>query len=161
MLDPGVDEHASIIPNTRRRRMAKELYTAHAHVVGGREDGHGKAEGSGLEVDIRSPVDGGGTNPEELFAIGYGACFDGALAAVARRQKVEVGKVEMDSHVTLQTTEDRAFEIKVKMDVRIDGVDDEQAVELVRTAHVVCPYSRATRGNVEVTLTANGQAVDA
>ncbi len=141
--------------------MAKELYTAHGHVVGGREDGQGTGKESGLEVDIRTPEavggPGGGTNPEELFAIGYGACFDGALAAVARRQKVELGTVVMDAGVTLQTTEDRAFEIAVRLDVTLEGVDDEQAVELVTAAHQVCPYSRATRGNVEVTLSANGQ----
>ena len=142
--------------------MAKQLYTAHGHVVGGREDGHGTGKESGLEVDIRTPTDvggpGGGTNPEELFAIAYGACFDGALAAVARRQKVELGTVAMDAAVTLQTTEDRAFDIAVTLDVTLDGVDDGQAVELVTAAHQVCPYSRATRNNVEVTLTANGQA---
>jgi osmotically inducible protein OsmC len=141
--------------------MAKELYTAHGHVVGGREDGHGVGKESGLEVDIRTPEavggPGGGTNPEELFAIGYGACFDGALAAIARREKLELGKVEMDAAVTLQTTEDRAFEIAVKLDVTLEGVDDAQAVDLVTKAHQVCPYSRATRNNVEVTLTANGQ----
>jgi Ohr subfamily peroxiredoxin len=141
--------------------MAKQLYTAHGHVVGGREDGHGTGKESGLEVDIRTPTDvggpGGGTNPEELFAIGYGACFDGALAAVARREKVELGTVEMDAAVTLQTTEDRAFEIAVTLAVTLEGVEDAQAVELVTAAHQVCPYSRATRNNVEVTLTANGQ----
>lgn len=142
--------------------MAKDLYTARAHVLGGREDGHGRTDDGVLEVDLRPPGgegEGRGTNPEQLFAIGYGACFDGALAAVARRQKVDVGPVSVDASVTLQTGEDRSFGLAVRLDVSLPELEDEQARELVAAAHRVCPYSNATRGNVEVALSANGQPV--
>ncbi len=80
--------------------------------------------------------------------------------AVARREKSELGKVEIDSKVSLITAEDRSFGIAVELDVTIPSLEGEEAVELVRAAHAVCPYSNATRGNVEVTLTANGAPVE-
>src|SRR3954454_6439683 len=144
---------------------SKEIYTARAHVDGGRADGHGRTDDGKLEVDLRQPGSDdadAGTNPEQLFAIGYSACFDGAVCAVARRRKVETGEVSVDSSVTLITGEDRSFGLKVKLGVTLSGVEDaEQAKELVSAAHGVCPYSNATRGNVEVELTANGEPVEA
>jgi Ohr subfamily peroxiredoxin len=141
--------------------MGKVIYTAEAHVTGGRDQGHGRTSDGALEVDLRLPGSGdGGTNPEQLFAIGYAACFEGALGAVARRQKVELGDVAIDVRVDMLTTEDRAFEIAAHLDVVIRGIDDAaQAAELVAAAHQVCPYSRATRGNMDVSLTANGTPV--
>ena len=145
--------------------MAKVVYTAEAHVTGGRVAGHGRTSDGALEVDLRSPPEmggeGGGTNPEQLFAVGYAACFESALAAVARRQKLEVGDVEIDSKVMLITGEDRSFTIAAELDVTLPSVEGEDAVDLVRAAHRVCPYSNATRGNIEVKLTANGTPVDA
>jgi Ohr subfamily peroxiredoxin len=145
--------------------MAKALYTAEAHVTGGRADGHGRTADGALEVDLRLPQQmggqGGGTNPEELFAVGYAACFEGALGAVARRSKQEVGDVMIDSKVSLYPTEERGFKLGVVLDVSLPSVADaDAAAELVRAAHKVCPYSNATRGNIEVTLTANGSPVD-
>jgi lipoyl-dependent peroxiredoxin len=146
--------------------MAREpIYTAHAHVTGGRADGHGKTDDGVLEVDLRRPKEmggeGGGTNPEQLFAVGYAACFEGALGAVARRQKLEVGDVAIDSSVSLIPTEERGFNIAVGLDVTLPSVpDQEQAIGLVQAAQKVCPYSNATRGNIDVTLTANGAAVE-
>jgi lipoyl-dependent peroxiredoxin len=145
--------------------MSKDLYTAEAHVTGGRVAGHGRTGDGALEVDLRTPTEmggeGGGTNPEQLFAVGYAACFEGALAAVARRQKLEVGDVEIDSRVKLRTGEDRSFTIAAELHVRLPSVEGDDAVALVRAAHRVCPYSNATRGNIEVVLTANGAPVDA
>jgi lipoyl-dependent peroxiredoxin len=144
--------------------MSKVVYTAEAHVEGGRADGHGRSSDGALEVDLRLPSEmggeGGGTNPEQLFAVGYAACFEGALGAVARREKSELGQVGIDSKVSLITAEDRSFGIAVELDVTIPSLGGEEAVELVRAAHAVCPYSNATRGNVEVTLTANGALVE-
>jgi Ohr subfamily peroxiredoxin len=144
--------------------MAKALYTAEAHVTGGRADGHGRTSDGALEVDLRTPPEmggeGGGTNPEQLFAVGYAACFEGALAAVARRKKLEVGDVGIDSKVTLMTGDDRSFTIGVELHVTLPSVRSDDAVELVEAAHKVCPYSNATRGNIEVVLTANGAPVD-
>jgi lipoyl-dependent peroxiredoxin len=144
--------------------MAKVLYTAEAHVTGGRAAGHGKTADGALEVDLRLPTEmggqGGGTNPEELFAVGYAACFEGALGAAGRRMREELGDVAIDSKVMLLPTEDRGFKLAVELDVTIPAVGEAaKAVELVREAHRICPYSNATRGNIDVVLTANGQPV--
>jgi Ohr subfamily peroxiredoxin len=145
--------------------MDRTLYTANAHVTGGRADGHGQTSDGKLKVDLRLPTemggDGAGTNPEELFAVGYAACFESALGVVARRRKLEAGDVEIDSAVMLLPTEDRGFNLAVELDVTLPSVDDpEAAADLVRGAHAVCPYSNATRGNIDVSLTANGRPVE-
>ena len=139
------------------------LYTAQAHVTGGRAQGHGRTSDGALEVDLRTPAEmggeAGGTNPEELFAVGYAACFESALGAVARRRKLDAGDVAIDSEVSLYPNQDRGFQLGVTLAVTLPSIeDDEIAVELVKAAHLVCPYSNATRGNVEVSLTANGAA---
>ncbi len=141
----------------------KVLYTAEAHVTGGRAKGHGRTSDGALEVDLRPPTEmggeGGGTNPEQLFAVGYAACFESAVGAVARRQKVnadDVDDVEIDSKVMLLPTSERGFKLAVELDVTLPSISDRDlAVELVRAAHQVCPYSNATRGNIDVKLTAN------
>jgi osmotically inducible protein OsmC len=145
--------------------MARVLYEAEATVTGGRANGHGRTSDGLLEVDLRSPPElggeGGGTNPEQLFAVGYAACFEGALGVVGRRARAEVGDVSIDSRVQLIPTEDRRMRIGVELHVTLPQVSDaEAAKELVAAAHEVCPYSNATRGNVDVVLTANGQPVD-
>ncbi|HEX5223726.1 MAG TPA: organic hydroperoxide resistance protein [Solirubrobacteraceae bacterium] len=145
--------------------MAKTLYTATAHVTGGRVEGHGRTGDGQLEVDLRIPEEmggpGGGTNPEELFAVGYAACFEGALAVAARRAKVEPGEVAIDSEVSLSPNSEGGFDLSVGLNVTLPGIEGEsEAIDLVRAAHKVCPYSNATRGNIDVALTANGAAVD-
>jgi Ohr subfamily peroxiredoxin len=144
--------------------MAKILYTAEATVTGGRVNGHGVTSDGILDVQLRFPKElggeGGGTNPEQLFAVGFASCFESALGAVARREHVEVGEVSIDSHISLLPTEDRGFRLAAALDVTLPDIQDaEQAVRLVAAAHQVCPYSNATRGNIEVDLTANGQKV--
>jgi Ohr subfamily peroxiredoxin len=145
--------------------MANTLYTAKAHVTGGRAEGHGRSSDGELEVDLRLPAEmggaGGGTNPEELFAVGYAACFEGALGVVARRAKAETGEAAIDSEVSLSPDGKGGFLLGVSLDVTLPGISDEAtAVDLVRAAHQVCPYSNATRGNIEVALTANGTPVE-
>jgi lipoyl-dependent peroxiredoxin len=144
--------------------MARVLYTATATVTGGRASGHGRTDDGALDVQLRSPKEmggeGGGTNPEQLFAVGYAACFEGALGVVGRRERAEVGDVSIDSRVSLVAGEDRSFTIAVRLDVTLPQVrDPEQAVRIVAAAHQVCPYSNATRGNIDVGLTANGHDV--
>jgi osmotically inducible protein OsmC len=145
--------------------MAKVIYTAQANVTGGRAEGHGVTSDNALDVQLRLPPElggqGGGTNPEQLFAVGFAACFEGALGAVARREKLDVGDVLIDSKVSLLPTEERGFKLAVELDVTLPHVEDAgQAAGLVAAAHKVCPYSNATRGNIDVKLTANGQNVD-
>jgi lipoyl-dependent peroxiredoxin len=144
--------------------MAKPLYTAEATVTGGRAEGHGRTTDGVLDVQLRIPAemggDGQGTNPEQLFAVGFAACFEGAIGVVGRRERAEVGDVTIDSRVTLTPTDDRGFGIGVELDVTLPQVTDpDQAARIVEAAHQVCPYSNATRGNIEVKLTANGRAV--
>jgi lipoyl-dependent peroxiredoxin len=142
------------------------IYTAEALVTGGRAEGHGRTSDGALEVDLRPPEEmggsGGGTNPEQLFAIGYAACFESAIGAVARRRKQEAGDVAIDSRVMLLPTEQRAFKLAVALAVTLPSVADVGvAEELVRAAHQVCPYSNATRGNVDVSLSVNGRDIEA
>ncbi|MFE7773249.1 organic hydroperoxide resistance protein [Streptomyces sp. NPDC057445] len=144
--------------------MARVLYTAEATVTGGRTNGHGRTDDGALDVRLRAPAEmggtEGGTNPEQLFAVGYAACFEGALGVVARRERVETGDASIDSRVSLLPTEDRGFKLAVELHVTLPQIQDpEQAARIVAGAHQVCPYSNATRGNIDVTLTANGHDV--
>lgn len=138
------------------------IYTARAHVEGGRANGSGRTESGALDVSLQTPGAGGdgqATNPEELFAVGYAACFGSALAAMAKRSGANADDAAIDSEVRLMRGDD-GFSLGVALKVTLPSVDDaEQAVELVRAAHQGCPYSKATRGNIEVTLSANGQPV--
>jgi Ohr subfamily peroxiredoxin len=146
-------------------RMAKAIYTAEATVTGGRIEGHGVTTDSELDVQIRVPAElggpGGGTNPEQLFAVGFAACFESAMGVIGRREKAEVGDVSIDSRVTLLPTEERGFKLAVALDVSLPQVEDlETARRIVAAAHMVCPYSNATRGNIDVTLTVNGEPIE-
>lgn len=130
----------------------KILYTAHAHTTGGRE-GSSRSHDGKLDVQLSPPGgSGAGTNPEQLFAAGYSACFLGALKAVAARQKVNLpAEVSADAEVDLGPVGE-VFGIAVRMRIHLPGMDKAQAQTLVDAAHQVCPYSNATRGNIPVTL---------
>ena len=145
--------------------MGKTLYTAEAHVSGGRIAGHGRTSDGALEVELRSPPELGGeepgTNPEQLFAVGYASCFESAVAAVGRRRKLDLGEVGVDSKVMLVTGEERSFTIAVELAVSVPALSEQEAVDLVEAAHRVCPYSNATRGNIDVGLSANGVPIGA
>ena len=131
----------------------KVLYTAHAHTTGGRE-GASRTDDGRLDVTLSSPgTSGSGTNPEQLFAAGYSACFIGALKAVAARQKLALPQdVAIDAEVDLGTLPN-AYGIAARLTVHLPGMDRTTAQALVEAAHQVCPYSNATRGNIDVTLT--------
>lgn len=134
----------------------KRLYTAEATVQGGR-DGHGRSSDGVLDLDIRRPLElggtGEGTNPEQLFALGYAACFQSAMAVVGRRMGVDTEGSKVTARVSLGTIGSGAFGLAVDLDVAIPDLDRETAEQVVKSAHEVCPYSNATRGNIEVTLT--------
>ena len=145
--------------------MAKILYTAEAKVTGGRAHGHARTDDGQLDVEIRPPKElggeGGGTNPEQLFAAGFASCFESAATLVAQRKKLEAGDIEIVSKVNLIPTEERGFGLSVEMDVTLPSIDDpDEAADLIRTAHKVCPYSNATRGNIDVDFTVNGKPLD-
>jgi len=134
----------------------KAMYTTKATVTGEGRKGSGKTDDGRLAVDLSVPKgvggdDGLGTNPEQLFAVGYGACFHGALKGVARQAKVDVEGSSVEAQVTLGKS-DEGLDIAVDLAVTIPGLEQAKAEELVEAAHQMCPYSRATRGNIEVNL---------
>ena len=134
-------------------KLDKVLYTAHAHTTGGR-DGQSRSDDGRLSVSLSSPGTAGtGTNPEQLFAAGYSACFIGALKAVAGMKKVTLpDDTSIDASVDLGKIPD-AYGIAVRLDVSLPGMDRVTAQDLLDAAHQVCPYSNATRGNIDVTIT--------
>ena len=134
-------------------QLDKVLYTTKAHTTGGR-DGASKTDDSRLDVKLSSPgTSGTGTNPEQLFAAGYSACFIGAMKAVAGMQKISLpADLAIDAEVDLGPV-GKAYGIAVRLNVSLPGMDKAAAQALVDTAHQVCPYSNATRGNIDVTIT--------
>lgn len=134
--------------------MTDAIYTAKAHAVGGRQ-GTAKSDDGHLDVKLGYPKsmggNGEGTNPEQLFAAGYSACFLGALGLVARNQGVKLGEHSLDSEVDL-IKDETSFHIGVRLTLNAPELDRETAEKLLHAAHEVCPYSKATRGNIEVEL---------
>ncbi len=135
--------------------LEKVVYTAHAKATGGR-DGRATSSDNILDVKLTVPKEmggaGGGTNPEQLFAAGYSACFLGAMKFVAGRDKLPITKdifIEGDVGIGPIPT---GFGIQVTLNIHLEGLDQADADKLVQAAHIVCPYSNATRGNIDVTL---------
>jgi Ohr subfamily peroxiredoxin len=143
--------------------MAELAYTAVVHVVGGRQ-GVGRTADGAFEVTLKGPVEmggpGGGANPEQLFALGYAACFESAVRGAARRQQLDPTGAEIEAKVLLFRGEDGS-DLAVEMAIHLPNITDPTvAADLIRTAHGRCPYSRATRNNVPVSFTVNGTPVD-
>ncbi|RYG46395.1 organic hydroperoxide resistance protein [bacterium] len=140
----------------------KTFYTASAAATSGRE---GRVVGSDPKLDLPLSVPkqfggpgGEGTNPEQLFAAGYAACFSSALAMIARMKKVELGQYTMTGHVSIGKDDAGAYGLAVELVGDFATLTREEAEGLMHAAHEVCPYSNATRGNVEVTLTVSSPA---
>lgn len=134
----------------------QKMYETTVKAVGGR-NGYVESSVPELRLDVRTPKEmggagGEGTNPEQLFAAGYAACFDSALNMVARMQKIKLEGSEVTATVHFGKVEDGGFGIAVTLDVLAKGVDKATAEKLVEAAHQACPYSRATRGNIDVEL---------
>ncbi|OLY91151.1 peroxiredoxin, Ohr subfamily [Cnuella takakiae] len=135
----------------------KAIYTASATATGGR-NGHVQSDNGVLDIQVRAPKAMGGanddyTNPEQLFAAGYAACFDSALNHVIRQEKVKAGETSVTAKVSIGAIENGAFGLAVELAVNIPEVTPEEAQRLTGRAHQVCPYSNATRNNIEVKLT--------
>jgi lipoyl-dependent peroxiredoxin len=137
--------------------LIKPLYTARATATGGRS-GHAVSDDGVLDLDLKPPAEmggpGGATNPEQLFAAGYAACFQSALAVVGRRQGVDTGGSRVEADVTIGTIPGGGYGLAVALRVSIPGADAETTRALAEAAHQVCPYSNATRGNIDVTVSA-------
>ena len=135
----------------------KALYTAVAHATGDGRNGHATTDDGLLDVDLRTPTGlggaGGATNPEQLFAAGYAACFHSALKLVAGKEKADMTDSAVSATVSLGMLDSGGFGLGVELDVLIPNVAKPDAERLVAAAHEVCPYSNATRGNIDVVLT--------
>jgi Ohr subfamily peroxiredoxin len=133
-------------------QIEKVIYTARAHTTGGR-DGASRSSDGRLDVKLSSPgTAGGGTNPEQLFAAGWSACFMSAIGVVASQRKVALpADRAIDAEVDLGTT-DGAYLLRARLNVHLPGLQPEVAQALVDAAHQICPYSRATRGNIDVAI---------
>lgn len=132
------------------------VYTAKATATGGR-NGHVKSFDSALDADVRVPKEMGGPsgtylNPETMFAAGYAACFDSALNHVARLEKIQTGTTSVTASVSIGKLDNGGFGLAVVLEIEVPELDRTKAAELVQKAHQVCPYSNATRGNIEVKL---------
>lgn len=133
-------------------QIEKVLYTAKTHTTGGR-DGAARSSDGHLEVKLTSPgATGGGTNPEQLFAAGWSACFLSALQLVASKQKIALpADRSIDAEVDLGTT-DGGYLLRARLNVSLPGLERDVAQSLVDAAHQICPYSKATRGNIDVVV---------
>ena len=134
----------------------KVLYTAEATSTGGRDGRARTAEGN-LDLSLKPPKELGGpegdaTNPEQLFALGFSSCFLSALSLLARSEKISAKEFTVTARVDLGQTDDGGFGIQAELDCKLPGVEEDKAGELVRKAHHVCPYSKATRGNIDVQI---------
>nr|WP_252314011.1 organic hydroperoxide resistance protein [Sinobaca sp. H24] len=138
--------------------MMETMFTSYATAQGGRE-GHVKSDDGLIDVNLVQPGSGSdkGSNPEQLFAAGYSACYDGALNLMAKKEKKNITS-ETTAAVSLNKDEsDNGFKISVELTVNISGVSQEEAEELTEKAHQFCPYSKATRGNIDVTITTKAE----
>lgn len=135
----------------------EKLYTASVNATGGR-DGHIKSSDGVLELDLQRPKElegqGGATNPEQLFAAAWGACYLGALGSIAEREGIDVSEANVNVHVSFNKESESSFALSADLDVHIPGASHEEAQKIADLAHKTCPYSKATRGNIEVRVTA-------
>ena len=134
----------------------KTLYTAEALTTGDGRDGHARSADGRLDLQLAIPKEmggnGDGTNPEQLFAIGYAACFHSALRLVGRQEKADVSDSAVGSRVSIGALDNGGFGLAVELEITLPNVDHDTAQALTEKAHQVCPYSNATRGNIDVTL---------
>ena len=145
-------------------QLKEVLYTAEAVVEGGRK-GHGRTSDGRLEVDLSVPAtmsgdDGPGTNPEQLFALGYAACFQSALFGVAQGRNLDATGSQITSRVGIGPLDSGGFGLQVSLDLHAPNITAEEAHELMLRADKRCPYSNATRGNITVALSVDGQQVE-
>ena len=131
----------------------KVLYTAQSHTTGGRENGISRSSDGRLDIRLSIPGSAGaGTNPEQLFAAGWSACFEGAMALAARKMKIALpADMAIDAEVDL-CLNDGAYSLQARLNISLPGLDPETAQTLVDAAHRTCPYSKAVRGNIPVTI---------
>jgi osmotically inducible protein OsmC len=134
----------------------RTLYTAVSTAHGGR-DGHVRSSDGIVDLDLKTPKEmggpgGAGTNPEQLFAAGYAACFESAMRSVARKQKRPLADASVTAHVSFNVADEGKYVLSVELHGKVEGLSRDDTQALMKAAHEVCPYSNATRGNIEVNL---------
>jgi Ohr subfamily peroxiredoxin len=137
----------------------RTLYTAVSTAHGGR-DGHVRSSDGIVDLDLKTPKEmggpgGSGTNPEQLFAAGYAACFESAMRAVARKRKEPLVDASVTGHVSFNVADEGKFVLSVELHGKVEGLSRDDTQVLMQAAHEVCPYSNATRGNIAVKLIAD------
>jgi len=154
---PQSDRDCSTCPTKERSsimsKIERVLYTARTHTTGGRDGASRSADGR-LDVKLSTPGTSGlGTNPEQLFAAGWSACFEGAMGLAAKKMKLRLpADLAIDAEVDLCLTGDASF-LQARLNVRLPGLERKVAQAIVDAAHQTCPYSKATRDNIDVTIT--------
>jgi lipoyl-dependent peroxiredoxin len=136
----------------------RTLYTAVSSAHGGR-DGHVRSSDGIVDLDLKTPKEmggpgGAGTNPEQLFAAGYAACFESAMRSVARKRKQPLADASVVGHVSFNVSDEGKYVLSVELHGKVEGLSHDETQALMQAAHEVCPYSNATRGNIEVKLVA-------
>jgi len=140
-------------------KIEKLIYTAKAHTTGGRDGGSSRTDDGRLDVHFSSPGQGTGTNPEQLFAAGWSTCFLSTIKLIAEKRRVVLpGNVAIDAEVDLGQTDDGHLSLGARLNVSLPGVETNVAQDLVERAHQLCPYSRATYGNINVVTTVTDTA---
>jgi osmotically inducible protein OsmC len=133
--------------------LGKVIYTAKTHTTGGRENGASRSSDGRLDVKISPPGSSRiGTNPEQLFAAGWSACFESAIGLAARKRKVTVSEAAIDAEVHLHLAGSDNYSLSARLNVGLPGVGRDVAEQLVKDAEQLCPYSKATRGNIDVAI---------
>lgn len=134
-------------------KSGKVVYTARTHTTGGRDHGVARSSDGHLDVTLASPGSSGiGTNPEQLFAAGWSACFGSAILLAARKTNLALGEVTIDAEIDLHRTDDTDYFLSARLNICIPDIDRTVAQALVQQAEQLCPYSKATRGNIDVTF---------
>jgi len=131
---------------------AKVLYTAKTHTTGGRDGGASRSDDGRLDIKHSSPGTGTGTNPEQLFAAGWSACFERAMGVAAKKFKIALPRnYAIDAEIDLNLGDDGYF-LRARLNVSVPGLERDVAQAIVNEAHQICPYSKATRGNIDVAI---------
>lgn len=140
----------SVLEKERTKIAGKIVYTAKTHTVGGRENGAARSDDGQLDIKLSPPGSKRpGTNPEQLFAAGWSACFEGAIGVVAQKRKIAISELAIDAEVNLHVA-GAEYSLSARLNVSLPGLDREVAESLVEQAALVCPYSKATHGNIDV-----------
>jgi Ohr subfamily peroxiredoxin len=143
----------TLLETNTTERAGKVIYTAKTRTVGGRENGVANSSDGRLDVKLSPPGSPRiGTNPEQLFAAGWSACFESAIGLAARKRKVALTEVVIDAEVDLHLAGSDNFSLSARLNVGLPGVGRDVAEQLVKDAEQLCPYSKATRGNIDVTI---------